>query len=124
MTMSSRYDRIAPRTFITGDDLRAVQARGENRLEVRENSTVTDEARELAMKFGIRLDAPAVAGATGSPTSMRPTISTRPEDMGRKIADAIAEVLSELDLGVRAAALTPVVTRRVFAGLAKAAERK
>lgn len=122
--MSSRYDRIASRKFITSDDLRAAQARGADRLEVQENYTVTDEARELAMKFGIRLDAPAAARAPATPSSTPATVKVPPGDMGDRVADAIVAVLSELGLGVRAAALTPVLTRRVFAGLAKAAERK
>lgn len=137
--MTSRYDRIAPRHFITAEDIRGAQTRGEAQLAVRDNSTITDEARELAMKFGIRLDVPgapartpsaAPAAAPSRPPIPAPASSpavqakTQSEDSGLRVADAIAAVLAELNLGARAASLAPVLTRRVYAGLAKAAERK
>lgn len=130
--MSSRYDRIAPRNFITREDILAAQSRGDAQVVVRENSTVTDEAREVAMKLGIRLDLPG-ALASNSSSAKRVTTATtavsataKPplEDADRKVADAIAAVLAELDLGERAATLAPILTRRVFAGLAKVAERQ
>jgi hypothetical protein len=85
---------------------------------------VTDEARELAMKFGIRLDAPGRGTRAGDPVFHACHGESAAGRHGDRVADAIVAVLSELGLGVRAAALTPVLTRRVFAGLAKAAERK
>lgn len=144
--MTSRFDRIAQRDFVTSDDIRAVSLRGETALAPRENSTVTDEARELAMKLGVRLDVPGhapAAQATSSPAT-RPSspgpsasqdsvsarapasvaMQTLSEDTGRRVAEAIAAVLSELKLGERAAAIAPVLTRRVIADLAKSAERK
>lgn len=131
--MNSRYDRIASRNFVTSEDIRAAQARGDGHLAVRENSTVTDEARELAMKLGIRLDIPGASAPSSRAAQpaqapqaapAAPAMGTLPEDTGRRVADAIAAVLAELNLGARAAALAPILTRRVFAGLAKAAERK
>lgn len=128
--MTSRYDRIAPRHFITAGDIRTAQVRGDAQLSVHENSTITDEARELAMKLGIRLhlpDAPAaspVPSLKPAPASTASVMKTPPEDTGSKVADAISAVLAELNLGARAATLAPVLTRRVFAGLAKSAERK
>lgn len=130
--MTSRYDRIAPRNFITSEDVFAAQSRGEAQVAVRENSTVTDEAREVAMKLGIRLELPGMAASistsakkvTTASTAVSATAKPPLEDADRKVADAIAAVLAELDLGERAATLAPILTRRVFAGLAKAAERQ
>jgi hypothetical protein len=148
--MSSRYDRIAPRYFVTSDDIRSAHERGDAQFAIRDNCTVTDEARELAMKLGVRLDAPGAAGAqaakaalhasssvsSGAPASAAvpasprtataaaaPAMRTLPEDTARRVADAIAAVLAELQLGARAASLAPVLTRRVFAGLARNAQR-
>lgn len=126
--MSSRYDRTAQRHFITSDDVRAASLRGETAIAVRDNSTVTDEAREIAMKLGLRLDAPGQArpappvARTG--TAPPTVVASATEDTARRVADAIAAVLAELKLGARAEQLAPMLTRRVFAGLAKGAERK
>lgn len=132
--MNSRYDRVAQRHFITSDDIRAASLRGESALAVRDNITVTDEAREIATKLGIQLAMPSrlgpatvaparsvasVAGANGGAPVQVP-----PKDTVRRVADAIAAVLDELKLGDRAAALAPVLTRRVLAGFSTAAERK
>ena len=135
MTMSSKYDRGAVRHFITSDDVHAASLRGETNIAVRDNSTVTDEARELAMKLGLHIDVPGQARTAPLASAMsRPTtgaganagaaMPALPEDTGRRVADAIAAVLGELKLGERAPQLAPVLTRRVFAGLTKAAERK
>lgn len=133
--MSSKYDRAAQRHFITSDDVRAASLRGETAITVCENSTVTDEARELAMKLGLLLDVSGQArpplsaartGATPPATAARATAGAAmpalPEDAGRRVADAIAAVLDELKLGGRAAQLAPVLTRRVFASLDRAAK--
>lgn len=129
--MSSRYDRMAPRHFITSDDIRAASMRSEACIHVSDNSTVTDEARELAMKLGLRLDVPGQARPSPAAARSGPAqpaagaaMQALPEDTGRRVADAIAAVLGELKLGERAATLVPVLTRRVFAGLAKDTERK
>lgn len=55
MSSSARYERIMKRRFITSDDIRAAASRGESALALPENSTVTEEARELALKLSIRL---------------------------------------------------------------------
>ncbi|NGX95380.1 MAG: hypothetical protein G4V63_09175, partial [Candidatus Afipia apatlaquensis] len=54
--MSDWYDKRAPRQFITGDDIRQAASRNEREVKISQNSTVTDEARELAMRLAIRLD--------------------------------------------------------------------
>ncbi len=137
--MSSRFDQVARRHFITTDDIRTASLRGDAALAVPDNSTVTDEARELAMRLGLRLDVPgqmrpaapaprtttsavSASAVAGAPAGA--AMKTLPEDTSHRVADAIASVLGDLKLGERAAQLAPVLTRRVFAGLAKAAERK
>lgn len=149
MSSSARYERIMKRRFITSDDIRAAASRGESVLALPENSTVTEEARELALKLSIRLGeggpgrsasaptgraAPAVGrenpgpisglidgarpkpGAPGSGSA--PGMDSLSGDAGARISEAIVAVLQEMNLGPRAAAVLPVVTRRVYAGLA------
>jgi hypothetical protein len=124
--MSNWYDRRALRQFITGDDVRYAASRNEREIRVPQNSTVTDEARELALKFAIRLDdgatpsAPAhnsrAPGPSGAPAAgLAQQIS--PDDTNRRIVEAVTVVLDGLDLGDRKAVLLPTIVRRVFAGL-------
>lgn len=124
--MSNRYDRRAPRQFITGDDIRYAAARNEREIEVPQNSTVTDEARELALKFAIRLDdcamqrglAPAApVHRPSTPSAPRAAQPTLPDDTNRRIVEAVTAVLEGFDLGDRKADLLPTIVRRVFAGL-------
>ena len=149
MSSSARYDRIMKRRFITSDDIRAAASRRESALALPENSTVTEEARELALKLSIRLGdggsgnlaapAPAARAAQAAvPANPGPIASVldgvRPkpaapgsgptrntgslsDDAGARISDAIVAVLKEMNLEQRAAAILPVVTRRVYAGL-------
>ncbi len=149
MSSSARYERIMKRRFITSDDIRAAASRGESALALPENSTVTEEARELALKLSIRLGdggpgkpapaptaraAQAVGRESPGPISglldgarLQPAApgsgpalgaGSLSGDAGARISEAIAAVLQEMNLGSRAAAILPVVTRRVYAGLA------
>lgn len=124
--MSNWYDRRAMRQFITGDDIRYAASRNEREIKIPQNSTVTDEARELALKFAIRLDDGATQRAPADNTrASRPSVppapggtqSTLPDDTNRKIVEAVTAVLEGLDLGDRKAVLLPTIVRRVFAGL-------
>jgi hypothetical protein len=119
----------AQRRFITSDDVRAAVARNENHIALPQNCTVTDEARELALKFAIRLDdagtaksAAPVASAPAQPRNDAPAPDavqqTWPEDTNRRVVEAVTQVLEGLDLGERKAVLLPTIIRRVFAGLA------
>jgi hypothetical protein len=119
----------AQRRFITSDDVRAAVARNENHITLPQNCTVTDEARELALKFAIRLDdanaarpAAPVASAPAQPRNDAPAPDavqqTWPEDTNRRVVEAVSQVLEGLDLGERKAVLLPTIIRRVFAGLA------
>jgi hypothetical protein len=125
--MHPRFDSILKRRFITSDDVRHAAARGDGSLAVPENCTVTDEARELALKHSLNLQEQvgALAGtpetsannlpktAEGSP----PVPSTLPDDLAARVAHAVDAVFQELNLGDRASTLLPIVTRRVLAGL-------
>lgn len=149
MSSSARYDRILKRRFITSDDIRVAASRGESTLALPENSTVTEEARELALKLSVRLGdggtgkrpanapvahvAQSVAPAKQAPISsvldgvlpkpaepgVEPSrsMASLSDDAGAKISEAISAVLKEMNLGQRTAAVLPVVTRRVYAGL-------
>ena len=135
--MSSRYDQSSLRRFVTSEEILAPSLRGDTTLVVRDNSTVTDEARELAMKLGMYLEDSSQIRATAASAQVSVTperaagsskvplsdMRTLPEDTARRVADAIAAVLSELKLSGCASSIAPVITRRVFAGLAKAAEK-
>ncbi|THD63403.1 MAG: hypothetical protein E7813_18435 [Bradyrhizobium sp.] len=97
-------------------------------MTIPQNCTVTDEARELALKFSIRLEnagAAKQAPVANSP-AQRPNNAlapaadqqTWPEDTNRRVVEAVTQVLEELNLVERKAALLPTIIRRVFAGLA------
>lgn len=135
--MNSRYDRATLRHFITSDDIRTASLRGDTVIAVRDNYTVTDEGRELALKLGLSLDMPGqahVAAPTASDgqsgmalrqsTVAPAALKTLPDDTACRVAEAISAVLGELKLEECAASIAPVLTRRVFASLAKAAERR
>lgn len=126
--MSSRADSILPRQFITSDDVRSAASRSESQMTIPQHCTVTDEARELALKLSIRLEeagvgrrAPAANSPaqhpnnTPAPAAAQPT---RSDDMNRRVVEAVTQVLEGLNLGERRAALLPTIVRRVFAGLA------
>lgn len=68
MSSSTRYERIMKRRFITSDDIRVAVSRGESALAIPENTTVTEEARELALKLSIRLG----DGGIGKPAAPAP----------------------------------------------------
>lgn len=124
--MSDWYDKRAPRQFITGDDIRQAASRNEREVKISQNSTVTDEARELAMRLAIRLDdgtaKRSVSLASSAPRASGPSAlsaaqPTLPDDTNKLIVEAVTAVLDGLDLGDRKAALLPTIVRRVFAGL-------
>lgn len=124
--MSSRLDRILPRRFVTSDDIRAAASRNEGHVTLPQNCTVTDEARELALKLSIRLDGPGMAkrAVAATPPAARANdvapASARavaPEDANRRVVEAVTQVLEGLNLGERKAALLPMIVRRVLAGL-------
>lgn len=126
--MPSRLEPILQRRFITSDDVRAAAARGDGSLVVQENCTVTDEARELALKHSLRLVEERASVVTRAPVTSTappsrpaenpvPAHPALPEDLAARVAQAVAAVLQELQLGDRAASLQPIVVRRVFAGL-------
>jgi len=126
--MSSRFDRSMSRQFVTSDEVRSAASRSESHIAIPQNCTVTDEARELALKFSIRLgDAgtakrAAVADSPAQRLNNTPAPDaaqqTWPEDTNRRIVEAVTQVLEGLNLGERKAALLPTIVRRVFAGLA------
>jgi hypothetical protein len=127
--MSSRVEKIMLRKFITSDDVRAAAARNESHLTLPQTCTVTDEARELALKLSIRLGeagaAKPAAPAASAPVQPRKDApapdavqQTWPEDTNRRVVEAVSQVLEGLDLGERKAILLPTIIRRVFAGLA------
>jgi hypothetical protein len=127
--MSSRLEKIALRQFITSDDVRAAATRNESHLALPQNCTVTDEARELALKLSIRLGEAAAAKppapVASAPVQPRKDASapeafqqTWSEDTNRRVVAAVSQVLEGLDLGERKAILLPTIIRRVFAGLA------
>lgn len=126
--MSGRDDMRQPRQFVTSDDVRSAAARNESHIVLPQNCTVTDEARELALKFSIRLDdagaarpGPVAASPAPRPKDAPPPAAdqpTLPEDTNRRVVEAVTQVLDGLNLGERKAALLPTIVRRVFAGLA------
>lgn len=138
MSSSARYERIMKRRFITSDDIQLAASRGESMLALPENCTVTEEAREIALKLSVRLDAsgkvsPAVATEPPARAS-RPTIAGGQKDtlpsmaVGPKpavlidgtsvrVSEAIAAVMKEMNLDLSVVTILPVVTRRVYMGL-------
>jgi len=125
--MSNWQDRRSQRQFITSDDVRSAASRNESQITIPQNCTVTDEARELALKFSIRLDdgartqrAPASrpeekrSSTSPSPAAVHPTL---PDDTNRRVVEAVTQVLDGLNVGDRKAVLLPTIVRRVFAGL-------
>lgn len=125
--MPSRIDPILKRQFITSDDVRLAIERGDGVLTVHENCTVTAEARELAVKHSLRLEesanvpAQATARSTASAADGAvPSPRASSDDLAARVSHAVAAVFQELNLGDRAAALRPIVTRRVLAGLTPA----
>lgn len=126
------------RRFITTDDIQLAASRGESVLVLPVNCTVTEEAREIALKLSVRLDAsgkcPSAAAiepaapvprstiAVGKAAAQQSTaVGPRPavvtDGTSVRVSEAIAAVLREMNLGLGAAAILPVVTRRVYAGL-------
>ncbi len=126
--MSSRLDRILPRRFVTSDDIRSAASRNEGHVTLPQNCTVTDEARELALKLSIRLDGPGTAkqAVAAESSAERPKNASAPavartaspEDTNRRVVEAVTQVLEGLNLGERKAVLLPMIVRRVLAGLA------
>lgn len=125
--MSSRVDGGVPRHFITSDDVRSAASRNQSHMTLPQNCTVTDEARELALKFSIRLDdAGAVKRSPAEgPPAQRPNGAaavaagrqTSADDTSGRVVEAVTQVLEELKLGERKAALLPIIVRQVIAGL-------
>ena len=110
--MHSPLESIAKRHFVTAEDVRSAHSQGVCDMRVPAMSTVTEEARELAMKLSVSLSTQAEAQESVLP------LAIASNDLGTRVADAIAAVVDEMQLGDRAAALVPILTRRVFARLA------
>lgn len=122
--MPSRTEPILKRQFITSDDVRLAVERGDGVLTVHENCTVTAEARELALKHSLRLEEPAnvpmrtTSTSTALPADVAvPAPRASSDDLAAGVEYAVAVVFQELNLGDRAGALRPIVTRRVLASL-------
>lgn len=126
--MPIQIDKRLSRQFITSEDVRSVVSRGESHLPIPNNCTVTDEARELALKLSVRLGDVGLPKSTQSAGSSPPRVPPSPnsaadqpswpEDTNRRITEAASTVLKDLGLMELKATLLPIIVRRVFAGLA------
>ena len=96
--MSSRFDRSMSRQFVTSDEVRSAASRSESHIAIPQNCTVTDEARELALKFSIRFGDAGTAkrAAVADSPAQRPNNTpapdaaqqTWPEDTNRRAGRA------------------------------------
>lgn len=129
--MLDRLEALPTRHFVTAEDIRATNSQGGCVLRLPHNCTVTDDARELALKLSVRLEASepvsAVASQGTSPAPSAPAAASMSEisssllsdTLGAQIAEAIAAVIAEMQLGQCATALVPILIRRAYARLAK-----
>lgn len=97
-TISTRYRDlpVRRREVITRTDIDALAARSQPAITIGEYCTITDEARELALKLGISVqygNALTKAAAVPSPPA---SPSRPPASAGSGVSDAIAAVLRDM----------------------------